>query len=93
MRRQCTIEDTLWTRPFAAKYIGVSVSSLQKLMFNGALPYCYPFPDNELDVRLFREDVIAYRERMREDSLRLQRKAASHFTSRSQLFQRRNYHD
>lgn len=90
MRRQCTIEDALWTRPFAARYIGISISSLQKLMLNGVLPYCYPFPDNELDVRLFREDVIAHRERMREESLAHSRRLSNHYKSRNSFFQSRN---
>lgn len=61
MRAQCTEENPLWTRPFAARYLGVSVETIARLMSAGTLRYTYPFPDNERDVRLFREDVIAYR--------------------------------
>ncbi|MBN9400766.1 MAG: hypothetical protein J0I17_11365 ['Candidatus Kapabacteria' thiocyanatum] len=61
MRRQCTEEEPLWSRPFAARYLGVSVEIIARLMDDGTLRYTYPFPGNERDARLFREDVIAHR--------------------------------
>lgn len=64
MRRQCTEDQPLWTRPFAARYLGVSVEIIARLMDDGTLRYSYPFPGNERDVRLFRDDVVAYRESM-----------------------------
>lgn len=94
MRRRCTMDDTLWTRPFVASYLGMSVSSVQKLMMNGTLPYCFPFPDNDHDVRLFREDVIAYRDLLREGALarvRAAKQRASQIeTSYNNFIRRRN---
>lgn len=64
MRTQCTEDQPLWTRPFAARYLGVSTETVAKLMHEGTLRYCYPFPGNDRDCRLFREDIIGLRQRM-----------------------------
>lgn len=68
MRKRCTMDDQLWTRPFAASYLGVSVSIVSKLMMEGLLPYCFPYPGNDMDVRLYRDDVIQYRNELREQA-------------------------